>query len=149
MTPAQAALIYIDGACWGNPGPAGAGVAFVDRHGRLTGQFSTYIGEATNNIAEYAALLYALGEAQARGLKHVVIRTDSELLAKQVNGEYRVRDGTLRLLHDLAKHLMRSFARCTVEHVPREQNTLADKLATEAVKGHTTTGSPASPILEK
>lgn len=146
MTPAQAALIYIDGACWGNPGPAGAGVAFVDRNGKLTGELSKYLGDATNNIAEYAALLYALGEAQARGLRRIVIRTDSELLARQINGQYRVRDGTLRLLHDLAKHWMRSFAACAVEHVAREQNKLADKLATAAVEGHNT--RTASPILE-
>ena len=131
----EAALIYIDGASWGNPGPAGVGVVIQAANGRPGAQLSKYLGEATNNVAEYAALLYALAEAQARGLRRVMIRTDSELLARQINGDYRVRDGTLRLLHDLAKHLMRGFAQCTVEHVSRNENTQADRLATEAVEG--------------
>lgn len=128
-------IVYIDGASLGNPGPSGIGVVFVEADGRPRLELSKYLGETTNNVAEYTALLYALVEAQARRLRRLRIRTDSELLAKQLQGQYRVRDATLRLLHDLARHVMRAFARCSVEHVPRAQNKAADRLATAAVEG--------------
>lgn len=131
-------LIYIDGASRGNPGPSGVGAVFVGADGGPALELSKYLGETTNNVAEYLALLYALQEAQVRGFTNVHVRTDSELLAKQLQGEYRVRDATLRLLHDFARHVMRAFAHCAIEHVPREQNTAADRLATAAVEGRFT-----------
>ena len=130
----EPAMIYIDGASRGNPGPAGAGVIAVAAQGNALVRLSKYVGETTNNVAEYLALVYALLEACARGWRHVMIRTDSELVARQFTGQYHVRDGTLRLFHDLARHLAGHFERCTVEHVPREQNRQADRLAREAVK---------------
>ena len=133
MRNTRSCEVHIDGASHGNPGPAGVGVAFS---GAPEGarQFSHYVGETTNNVAEYLALLYALQEALQQGCTTLTVKTDSELLARQVNGQYRVRDPRLRLFHDLALHLVQGFQRCTVEHVPREQNTIADRLAGEAVR---------------
>ena len=126
--------VYIDGASSGNPGPAGIGAVFLDAQGAPMAKLSKYLGETTNNVAEYLALLYALQEAQARGLTRLAVKTDSELLAKQLAGEYKVRDGTLRLFYDLARHLMRAFEACTVAHIGRAQNTQADRLAGAAVE---------------
>lgn len=129
--PVQA---YIDGASLGNPGPAGIGVVLADSRGSPVVQLSKYLGETTNNVAEYLALLYALQEAQRRGIRRLSVKTDSELLAKQLKGDYKVRDGTLRLFHDLARQWMQAFEQCTVEHLNRTQNTQADRLASDAVE---------------
>ncbi len=137
--------VYIDGASRGNPGPAGVGAVFLDGRAKPVRQFSKYIGQTTNNVAEYLALIYALQEALRAGYAAVTVKTDSELLARQISGRYKVRHEQLRLFHDLATHLMQGFASCAVEHVPREQNTLADRLAGRAAdsKGR----SPASSSL--
>jgi ribonuclease HI len=92
------------------------------------------LGEATNNVAEYLALLYALQEALRAGYSSVLVRTDSELLARQMSGRYRVRDRSLQWLHGLAVHLQDGFEHCRIEHVPREQNRLADQLAGTAAR---------------
>ena len=128
MTRTRRCEIYIDGASRGNPGPAGIGVAFVGGP-----HFSTYLGETTNNVAEYLALVYALQEALRAGYTDVTVRTDSELLARQLNGEYQVRNGQLKLFHDLAADLIRGFHACRIQHIPRTQNALADRLAGQAV----------------
>jgi len=99
-------------------------------------QFSRYLGETTNNVAEYLALIYALQEALRAGYARLAVKTDSELLVRQFNGQYRVRDPRLRLLHDLARHLAEGFVRCRIEHIPRAQNRLADRLAAQAVRDH-------------
>lgn len=132
--PRDVAEISIDGASLGNPGPAGIGAVFHDGKGGVALQLSKYVGETTNNVAEYLALVYAVEEAQACGLTRLRIKTDSELLARQITGSYRVRDATLRLLHDLALHMMRRFERCEIHHVPRELNHQADRLAGRAAK---------------
>ena len=132
---AEPAAVYIDGASRGNPGPAGVGVAFVDEKGTVVHTLQKYLGETTNNVAEYLALVYALQEAQRQGWQRLTVRTDSELLARQINGQYKVRDQTLRLLHDLALHAMQGFQQLSIEHVGREQNREADRLAGEAVDG--------------
>ena len=137
MKPIRSFEVYIDGASLGNPGPAGVGVVFVNEQAQPVRQFSTYIGETTNNVAEYLALLYALQEAFHAGYVNLTVKTDSELLARQVNGQYKVRDPQLRLLHGLATHLIEGFASCRVAHIPREQNTLADRLAGQAIRKHT------------
>ena len=137
--------IYIDGACHGNPGPAGVGVVFMDGAGHGPDektavprrQFSKYIGETTNNVAEYLALVYALQEALRGGYTELTVKTDSELLARQLNGRYRVRDRQLRLFYDLSIHLMQGFRVCRIHHIPRTQNVLADRLAGQAVKHRT------------
>ncbi len=129
MTPAQSCEVYIDGASRGNPGPAGIGVVFVDGQGRAARELSKYIGETTNNVAEYMALVYAQQEALAIGCTQLTVKTDSELLARQVNGQYKVRDPHLRMLHDLVMHVGQRFTTWRIEHIPRERNVLADRLA--------------------
>ena len=134
MKPARSAEAYIDGASRGNPGPAGVGVVLCGDEAKPIWEFSKYLGETTNNVAEYLALVYALQGALQRGLIRLAVKTDSELLARQISGAYKVRDGQLRLFYDLARHLMQGFHSCTVSHIPREQNTHADRLAGQAVK---------------
>ena len=131
--------VYIDGASHGNPGPAGVGVVFREiaapgEQGTVAREFSRYIGETTNNVAEYLALVYALQEALLAGIQSLTIKTDSELLAHQVNGRYAVRNGQLRLFHDLVLHLVGGLRAWSIEHIPRTQNTAADRLAGQAVK---------------
>ena len=137
MKPTRSCEVYIDGASHGNPGPAGVGVVFVDRQSQPVHQFSAYLGETTNNVAEYLALIYALQEALRDGYAVLAVKTDSELLARQINGQYAVRDAQLRLLHALALHLLGGFKGCVVSHIPRTQNRLADRLAGQAVNAAT------------
>ena len=125
-------LIQIDGASKGNPGPAGIGVILISDSGEVH-EISEYVGVATNNVAEYLALLTALEEALIRGVKRLAIQTDSELLAKQINREYNVKSQNLRFLFRRARRLMAGFEEITVSYIPREQNTRADMLAQEAV----------------
>ena len=134
MTPTRSCEVYIDGASLGNPGPAGIGVVFVDGQAKPVRQLSKYIGEDTNNVAEYLALIYALQEAVPAGCTSVTVKSDSELLVRQINGQYKVRNGRLRQLHELALHLGRTFRAWRVEHIPREQNRLADRLAGQAAR---------------
>jgi len=126
--------VYIDGASLGNPGPAGIGAVFLDGDAKPIHQLSKYLGETTNNVAEYSALVYALQEARALGCRRLRVKTDSELLARQLNGQYKVRDAQLRLLHDLARSLVQGFVAWRIEHIPRTQNRLADRLAGQAAK---------------
>jgi ribonuclease HI len=134
MRATRSCEIYIDGASRGNPGPSGIGVILKDGVSAPARQLSKYVGETTNNVAEYLALLYALQEALQQGYAAVRVKTDSELLARQINGQYKVRDPQLRLLHDLAAHLRQGFRECVIEHIPRTQNASADRLAGRAVK---------------
>jgi ribonuclease HI len=135
--------VYIDGASRGNPGPAGIGAAFFDAAHRPAGELAYFIGETTNNVAEYLALIYALQHAQQRGLKRLAVKTDSELLAHQTNGIYRVREPQLKLFQDLVRHLWRGFEQCAIVHVPRERNTAADRLANRAIdERRTVAGTP-------
>jgi ribonuclease HI len=126
--------VYTDGASLGNPGPAGAGAVFIDADGRVVARVSKYLGETTNNVAEYLALVYALQEALRRGFRRLVIKADSELMIRQLSGEYQVRDGTLRLFYDLAQSARRAFDLCTFEHIGRSGNAEADRLAGQAAK---------------
>ena len=132
MTPRRGCEVFVDGASRGNPGPAGVGIVFLDGHARPVRKFSRYLGETTNNVAEYLALIYALQEALRVGYTDVVVKTDSELLARQTSGQYKVRDPLLRLFHDLVLYLQEGFASCQVEHVARAKNALADRLAGRA-----------------
>ena len=133
MRPTRSCEIFIDGASRGNPGPSGIGVVLKDGAGPGR-QLSRYLGEATNNVAEYLALVYALQLALKEGYGTVAVFTDSELLARQITGRYKVRDAHLRLLHDLAVELAHGFARFTIQHIPRSRNTQADRLAGDAVR---------------
>ncbi len=125
--------IQIDGAARGNPGPAGAGAVLSDSRGKRVKELAVYLGEATNNVAESCALILALQEALHLGGRRVSVFTDSELLARQVTGVYRVKDKQLQWLHALIRNLTAAFDRFEIRHVPREENRLADRLANRAV----------------
>ena len=125
--------IYFDGACRGNPGPAAIGVVIYDE-GQKIKEVAKEIGEGTNNIAEYSALLHALNEAKQLNGKRIKFYTDSELLAKQVTGKYKVKNEKIKLLFEQVAKLSRDFEHIEIKHVPREKNKEADFLATEILK---------------
>ena len=129
-------VIYADGASRGNPGSAAIGVTIKDKRGKLITFISQRIGRATNNQAEYRAIIAALEEAIRLGVKQVEIKTDSELVVKQINGEYRVKKVTLKPLYQQVKQLQGSLEGFTITHIPRQQNTEADKLANKALNGY-------------
>lgn len=125
--PAEATL-FADGGSRGNPGPAASGAVLIDPDGVVIEERGLYLGVATNNLAEWNALLIGLEAAAARGVRHLAIRLDSELVVKQLRGEYRVKHAALQPLHRRAQALMRRFERIDLRHVPRKQNALADRL---------------------
>jgi ribonuclease HI len=125
--------LFIDGASQGNPGEAGVGVV-ICHQGEVVKNFAKFIGIATNNVAEYSALIYGLQEALILRAVELVINTDSELLARQLNGAYKVRHAVLKPLYEQAKHLLSGFTSVKINHIPRQQNRGADKLAAEAIK---------------
>ena len=125
--------VYCDGAARGNPGPAGIGVVVEGPSGRVLAEVAEGIGVATNNVAEYRGLLAALEYAVARGGSTVTIRSDSLLLVKQMQGEYRVKNEALRALWEEATDLERRFRRVRYTSVRREHNELADRLVNEAL----------------
>lgn len=126
-------VAYIDGGARGNPGPAGYGVRIEDEGGRLIEELSKSIGVATNNVAEYQGLLAALRYALEHGHKTMLIRSDSELLVKQMRGEYRVKNAGLQPLHQEARGLISRLDNVTFEHVRRAHNAEADRLANLAM----------------
>ena len=126
-------VAYIDGGARGNPGPAGYGVRIEDEHGALVEELNGFLGTATNNIAEYNGLLAALRYARDNGHRAVRIKSDSELLVKQMRGEYRVKNPGLQSLYQEACTLARQLDRITYDHVRREQNKDADRLANLAM----------------
>lgn len=125
--------IYIDGASKGNPGPSGIGVV-ICQSGRVVKNISSFIGHTTNNVAEYTALIYALQEALILKAESVRIMTDSQLLARQLSKEYKVRNANISLLYSQVTHLFPGFKEIIIQNIPREENKAADRLATEAVK---------------
>ncbi len=131
-TPADDLILYCDGGSKGNPGPAGGGGEIVDRGGVQVASFSVYFGRATNNVAEYKALIEGLDRISALGCRRVEIRLDSELLVKQVRGEYKVKSPHLAPLHAEVLSRLRPLS-WTIRHVPREQNSVADALANRAI----------------
>lgn len=124
---------YIDGGSRGNPGPAGYGVRLEDDSGSVLAELSEPLGITTNNVAEYRGLLAALQWALEHGLTALHVRSDSELLVKQMRGEYRVRHPGLQPLHQEARALITRLGRVTFEHVRRERNREADRLANLAM----------------
>jgi len=126
--------IHIDGAARGNPGPAGVGVLITGPDGKVVEQIHRSIGEATNNVAEYRALLLALDRARALGCNEIEVYSDSELLVRQLQGRYQVKHPVLRGLHAKARDLIAGFRRFTITHVPREENAEADALANRGVE---------------
>ena len=127
-------IIYTDGASLGNPGAAAIGAAIKDERGKLIASISQRIGITTNNQAEYRALIAALKEAIRLGARQIDIKLDSELVAKQIGGKYRVKNQALKPLHHQAKKLLGQLNSYTITHIPREQNTEADNLAHAALK---------------
>ena len=128
-------IIYTDGASSGNPGPAGIGIVIEDTEGRQLGKVSAYIGEKTNNFAEYTALIRALKIALYFKTRALKIRTDSELIVKQLKGEYKVNNTNIKPLYEEAVSLKKKI-NCRVEHVTRNLNDKADYLAKKAVSGY-------------
>lgn len=125
--------IYIDGASKGNPGLAGVGV-IICQNGHVLRNISNFIGRATNNFAEYSALIQGLEEALIMKADCIKINSDSQLLCRQLNKEYKVKSQNIIGLHAQALRLMSVFKEASVRHIPREENCGADKLATQAVK---------------
>ena len=125
--------LHIDGASRGNPGEAGFGVFATDIKGVEVASLYGYIGRATNNVAEYQALIHALRYARTRGATSVHVFSDSELIVRQVNGQYKVKHPDMKALHRVAESLLSSFRDAKVAHVRREQNKQADRLANQAV----------------
>lgn len=129
-------LLRVDGAARGNPGPASAGVVVESAEGTVLVRAGRLLGKATNNEAEYLALLAGLEEAKKLGAHEIDIRTDSQLLARQIEGRYKVSAANLRPLHAKAREIIRGFARADIQHVPREENHEADRLANLALDSH-------------
>ena len=125
--------IHIDGAARGNPGPAGVGVVILGPAGEVAERLHRGIGEATNNVAEYRALLFALERAQILGYPDIEIYSDSELLVRQLQGRYQVKHPALKELYAEARDRIRTFRRFGIQHVPREQNAEADALANRGI----------------
>ncbi len=128
-------VAYIDGGARGNPGPAGYGVRIEDEGGALIEEFGESIGIATNNVAEYRGLLAALEWALGHGYHELHVRSDSLLLVQQMLGHYRVKHQGLQPLHARARLLAHEVGRVTYEHVRRESNAHADRLANAAMDG--------------
>ena len=129
----MAIVAYVDGGARGNPGPAGYGVRIEDERGELIDEFHGFLGNSTNNVAEYNGLLAALRYAQEHGHRVVHVKSDSELLVKQMKGEYRVKNPRLQPLYQHARSLADALDRVAYEHVRREQNQHADRLANLAM----------------
>jgi len=126
-------VIFTDGASRGNPGPASIGVAIKDERGLLIDSISKAIGRTTNNQAEYRAIIAALERALSLEATHVDLRSDSELVVKQINGLYRVKKASLKPLYLKAAQLASQFKSFTITSIPREKNVEADKLANMAL----------------
>ncbi|MFA4966562.1 MAG: ribonuclease HI family protein, partial [Thermoleophilia bacterium] len=128
---------YTDGGSRGNPGPSGIGAVLMTASGDVVEELSTSIGVATNNVAEYHALLAGLELALDHGVRNLTVFLDSELVVRQVNGEYRVKEPGLKPFHAQALRLLHQVHEVEVRHVRREQNAHADALVNEAIDAAT------------
>ncbi len=147
MSADNSFVVYIDGGARGNPGPAGAGVHIESADdGTVLFEGGWFIGRATNNVAEYNGLLEGLARARALGARRVEVRSDSELLVKQMRGEYRVKNERLRELYDKANVLWNTFESVTFTHVRREANKDADRLANQAMNAKRNVEDAASDV---
>jgi ribonuclease HI len=122
------ATLFADGGSRGNPGPAASAAVLLDSQGEPLEEVGAYLGVATNNVAEWTALLLGLEAALKRGIRRLSVRLDSELVVKQLRGEYRVKHAGLAPLHRRAVQLLRGFEETDIRHVARKQNALADRL---------------------
>jgi ribonuclease HI len=128
-------VVHVDGGARGNPGPAAAAAVVSDPDGQVLDEATELLGDATNNVAEYRALLLGLQRALALGATEVEVVNDSELVAKQVEGAYKVKHAGLKPLHSQAVASLRAFERWTIRSVPRAQNAHADGLVNAALDG--------------
>ncbi len=133
VAPPKRTRLYCDGAARGNPGPAGAGAVIVSPDGHIQARIGKFLGESTNNVAEYMGLILGLKRARAMGIKELDVLADSELMVRQLAGDYAVKAEHLKPLHDEAKQLLGTFTIANVRHVPREQNQLADEMSNRAI----------------
>jgi ribonuclease HI len=152
-SPALAAITaFIDGGARGNPGPAGFGVHIEDASGKVIAELSEYLGHQTNNVAEYSGLLAALDYALKHGHSALKVVSDSELLVKQMRGEYKVKSPELKELYDRARPMIRKLSSFEIRHVLRAQNKHADRLANAAMDkgmGRSSASSSAEPEKSK
>lgn len=139
-------IVACDGASRGNPGPAGIGVQITDDDGTVVAEIARGLGVATNNQAEYTAVIEGLRRALELGATRVTLRSDSRLLVEQLSGRFRVKNPTLQRLHKEVRDVAARFERVEYEHVPRERNTEADRLANEGVDAWLATGGAAGPV---
>lgn len=125
--------LYIDGGSRGNPGPAGIGVLILDGKRKKVKEMYKYIGETTNNIAEYTALVHGLEEALMLNADEVVVNMDSELVARQLNGDYKVKNADIKPLFERALEILRKFGSFKIRRIDRAKNKEADRLANKAI----------------
>jgi ribonuclease HI len=125
--------LFTDGAARGNPGPAGAGAVIISPDGHVVAKVGKFLGDETNNVAEYMGLLIGLKRAKAMGIKELDVLADSELMVKQLNGDYAVKAEHLKPLHDEAKALFKAFNEIEIRHIPREENAQADAMSNRAI----------------
>jgi ribonuclease HI len=137
---AKRAMLFADGGSRGNPGPAALGARLVDADGNVLREIAEYLGVTTNNVAEWSALIAGLEAAIELGVRDLGVRLDSELVVKQLSGEYRVKHPNLQPLHARAKSLLRRFERVDVAHVRRKENADADALVNRALDEHARAG---------
>jgi len=130
---ARRVRVFTDGAARGNPGPAGAGAVILDEEGSVLARLGRFLGKQTNNVAEYQGLLLGLRRARQMGAREVEVRADSQLLIRQLQGKYAVKNEVLKRLHEEALALLQSFERYELVHIPREQNALADEMSNRAI----------------
>jgi len=126
-------IVHVDGGARGNPGPAAAAAVVTDPDGQVLDEAAETLGTVTNNVAEYRGLLLGLQRARELGATEVEVVNDSELIAKQVNGEYRVKHADMKPLHRAATELLAEFDRWSMRSVPRAQNAHADALVNQAL----------------
>jgi probable phosphoglycerate mutase len=133
MAKSSDVIAHIDGASRGNPGPAAYAVVMESSDGSKLAGFSAYLGEATNNFAEYQALLAALEYALSKNYRRIQVQTDSELVARQIEGVYKVKSPGLKPLQERAQQMIARLESFSIQHVPREKNQEADRLANQAL----------------
>jgi ribonuclease HI len=126
-------IIHTDGAARGNPGPAAIGVIIKDENSNFLARISRCIGVTTNNQAEYQAIIAGLEKANSLSARHVILKSDSELVVNQINGQYKIKNTGLRALYNRVVQLIGSLESFSISYIPREQNAGADALANEAL----------------
>jgi len=131
-------VVNVDGGARGNPGPAAVGVVIRDAGGEVIADAAEPVGNATNNVAEYRALIRGIELAAQHGATELELYGDSELVVKQIGGEYKVKDAALKPLHAQARAALSAFERWSFSHVRREQNAEADALVNQALDAHMT-----------